>query len=149
MPIDDEIISSMIANPSAYGFEWGYGALHHKEMKIADRAPHIVHMDLALMREHFGDQYFLDCANTRSGRVRDQLLRNDIFDDRPLAKDDLRMKTIVLQRALGRVSRKSRVTVVEKIVEKTVYAANDGTTFPTLAEALAHNVDLELAKRND
>lgn len=141
-------ISDMIANPSSYGFEWGYGALHHKEMRIAERAPHIVHVNLELMRATFGDSYFLDSANTRSARVRDQTLRNDIYDDRPLAKDDLRMKTIVLERALGRVSRKSRVTVVEKIVEKRVFVANDGTEFTDKAEMMAHNVDLQLAEQD-
>lgn len=141
-PLD---INDLIANPSKYGFEWGYGALEHKGMRIAERAPYIVHRDLDLMRKHFGDQYFLDCANTRSGRVRDQTIRTDIYDDRPLAKDDLRMKTMVLQRALGVAARKSRVTVIEKIVEKRVYVANDGTEFTDKAEMMAHNVDLQLA----
>jgi len=136
----------MIANPEAYGFSWGYGPLHKGKMEVCALAPYMEHKDLARLREVFGDDYFLSSANGQSARVRDQLLRNDIWLSKPLASKPEEMKRIVLERALGTKSRRSRTITVEKIVEKEVriYVADDGQEFTDKAEYMAYQVDLKL-----
>ena len=140
-------IPDMIANPQDYGFAWEYGPLNKGGMELTDAAPYMVHQNLTRMREVFGDDYFLNMANGTSGKVRDQLLRNDIFANRDILVDDVAMKTIILQRAFGaKKPRASRVTVVEveKLVEVEVriYMADDGQEFTDKAEFMAHQIDL-------
>ena len=132
-------LQDMISNPEAYGFAWGEGPLHKNGMELCKHAPYIEHKDLERMREVFGDDYFLASANGQSARVRDQQLRNDIWDDKSLASKPDEMKRIVLERAFGTRSRKARVTVVEV---KT-YLADDGTEFTDKAECMAYNIDLK------
>ena len=105
---------------------------------VCDSAPYMEHTDLGRVREVFGDAYILDAINGTSRRVIDQTVRRDIVADASLARNDRAMKEIVIGRALGnRKARTTRVTVVEKIVQK--FVANDGTMFDTLVEVLAHN----------
>lgn len=137
-------LNEMVSNPSAYGFEWGFGPLHKNGMEICKAAPYIVHKDFKRLCEVFGDDYFLASANGQSARVRDQLLRNDIWDNKSLANDTDAMKRIVLERALGTRARKSRVTIIEREVQVKVYVADDGTEFTDKAEYLAYQVDLKL-----
>lgn len=156
MTIADRNIADMIENPSNYGFEWGYGPLSKDHgttrVTLISNAPHIIHKDLDKLRKTFGDDYFLSSSNGTSPRVRDQKLRDDIAADPTLKNRMVEMKTIVLERAFGVTTRKSRVTIVEKIVEKrvAVYVANDGTEFEDKMEMLQYNkmlaVDEQLAK---
>ena len=142
-------ITDMVANPEAYGFSWSYGPLAKAGMELTKVAPYMVHTDLNCIREVFGDQYILNMANGTSGKVRDQLLRNDIWEDRSLVNRPDEMKQIVISRALGRTrGRSARVTVVEVIKEKIVevrsWVADDGTEFTDKAECMAYNIDLKL-----
>lgn len=136
-------ITDMIAHPEKYGFSWGYGSLNKAGMELTKTAPYMVHENLERLREVFGDEYFLAIANGTSGRVRDQLLRNDIYENRDLLKQPEELKRIVLERAFGRKPRSARVTVVEKLVEVRTYVADDGTEFTDKGECLAHNIDLK------
>lgn len=136
-------VQDMIENPATYGFEWGFGPLHKKGMQVCALAPHIVHKDVDLLRATFGDSYFFDSMNSQSARVRDQTLRDAIWDEKSLASKPTEMKRWVLDKALGRHSRTRRQTIVE--VQVQVFIANDGQEFSDKAECMAHNVDLQLA----
>jgi len=142
-------VEDMIDSPEKYGFKWAFGHLHRKGMQITtgSGAPCIEHVDLARMREVFGDEYFLESANGTSARVRDQTIRDAIWDDRSLGGRDKDMKRWILTKALGQAVRTRRTTVVERIVEKRIYLASDGTEFETPQDCLAHNVDLQLASQ--
>ena len=138
-------ITDMVANPEKYGFSWDSGPLNKAGMELTKAAPFMVHQDLNRIREVFGDEYILNMANGTSGKVRDQLLRNDIWEDRSLVNRPEEMKEIVIGRALGRTrGRATRVTVVEKIVEVRSWVADDGTEFTDKAECMAYNIDLKL-----
>lgn len=140
------VIADMIKNPEKYGFKWGYGPLSKDGTQIIQSAPRIEHMDIDLLRDTFGDEYFYTSMNGQSARVRDQTLREELWGNIPLRKSDEGMKQWVLEKALGQVSRKGRVTVIEKEVE--VYIADDGTKFKgpnAQADVMAYNVDLKLA----
>jgi len=132
-----EKIANIVLNPSEHGFSFGTGSLHKKGMELTKNAPHIVHEDVAKMSETFGPEYFLDCANGQSGRVRDQTLREDIWDDKTLASRPEEMACIIVQRALG-AKRARKVTVIEK----RIYVAVDGTEFEDKDEFLAYNKEL-------
>lgn len=133
-----EKIVEIVLQPSAHGFSFGSGPLHKKGMEIAKAAPFIVHEDVALMSSTFGPQYFLDCANGQSGRVRDQTLREDIWDDKSLASRPEEMACIIVSRALGS-KRTRKVTVIEK----RIYVAQDGTEFEDKAEFLEYQKQLQ------
>lgn len=133
-----EKIVNIVLNPSEHGFSFGTGALHKKGMEIAKAAPYIVHEDVAKMSETFGQEYFLECANGQSGRVRDQTLREDIWDDKSLSSRPEEMACIIVSRALGS-KRARKVTVIEK----RIYVAVDGTEFEDKDEFLAYNKELQ------
>ena len=141
----DKAIEDAIVNPAAYGFEWRYGSLNRKDgnskIQITDQAPYAFVTDLALHRSFMGDKRVTDAINGTSFKVQDQELRAVLLDDLKLRHDDIGMKRWVLNNRFGRASR-TKVVVIQA-----VYVANDGTQFPTAAEALAHNVDLALAKQ--
>lgn len=100
-------------NPAEHGFSFGTGPLHKKGMELTKNAPFIVHEDVNKMSETFGPEYFLDCANGQSGRVRDQTLREDIYDEKALSSRPEEMACIIVQRALG-AKRARKVTVITK-----------------------------------
>lgn len=139
-------LADMKANPEKYGFTWGWGHLHHKGLRVTmgRGAPYIEHRDLNLLRQTFGDDYVLRSMNEQSARVRDQTIRTELWESVPLRSDEDAMQTIVLEKALGLKSRTRKVTVVEKIVEKRIYVAEDGMEFEDKAEFLAHQADLKI-----
>src|ERR1043166_578379 len=141
----DAMIEDAIVNPAKYGFEWRYGSLNRKDgnskIQITDRAPYAFVTDLGLHRQFMGDGRITSAINETSFKVQDQELRAVLLDDLKLRHDDTGMKRWVLNNRFGRASR-SKVVVIQEI-----YVANDGQQFPTAAEALAHNVDLQLAKQ--
>lgn len=146
----NEKIEDMIDNPQDYGFDWEYQTLHknagaaNSKIVVCEKAPVIAHLNVGLMTEHFGEGYFLASANGTSARVRDQrVVRDACEDNREIRKDVRALQRLVLMAALQ--VRSSRVTVVEKIVEK--FTAIDGTTWPTQAEAMAHSIDVMQAKQ--
>jgi hypothetical protein len=150
----NEKLEDMIDNPTKYGFEWGFEKVSKQADKsanskivVCDKAPVIVHKDVALMTEHFGAGYFLASANGTSARVRDQrVVRDACADDLQIRTKTRELQRLVLLAALGQKS--SRVTVVEKIVEKQVFTAIDGTTWPTQGEAMAHSIDVMQAQQD-
>lgn len=133
-----EHIVKIALDTAAHGFSIGYGPLHKKGMELTKTAPYIVHEDVAKMTETFGANYFLDCANGQSGRVRDQTLREDIWDDKSLASRPEEMVCILIARALG-TKRTRKVTVIEK----RIYVAEDGSEFENKDEFLAYQKELQ------
>lgn len=131
-------IEDMIDNPEPYGFRWGYSHLHKKGMQVTvgAGAPHMVHLDVDKIRNTFGDDYILVSTNQQSARVRDQQLREDIWDDKSLASRDRDMKRIVLHRAFGQ--KRTKATVVEV----RIYVADDGEEFRNKAEFLEYQAKL-------
>ena len=136
--MEESTIDSMIDNPQAYGFSWGYGHLKRGGMVITQGAgaPYMVHEDVAKVSEAFGDDYFLEMANGTSGKVRDQgVIRNGIWANKALAGNMRKMKQMVLQGALN--VRRSRTAPVVRI-----FVASDGTEFADKNELLAYEAEL-------
>jgi len=137
---NDINIDDIIDNPAKHGFTWGSGDVA-KAGVTWKNVPYIEHKNVALMMATFGDDYFLDCANTRSGRVRDQTIRDDIYDNRKLATNDREMKRIIIERALGnKRSRRGRTVAV--------FFSNDGEEHATKELAIARNRELAAAEAN-
>ena len=137
--------AQIVSDPRPFGLSWEHGTLHRKGMHLTDNAPYLKITDLDLCRTAFGDESVKRWINNSSLKVECQKLRNDIYEDRGLLKQENAMREIAANYAFGTTARRRTVTIVEKIVEKKTFVANDGTEFPTLAEVLAHNVDLALA----
>lgn len=125
-------IAEIVANPEAHGFTWGNGEVHRgtgpNAVLLRKNAPHIVHVNIDLVRETFGDDYFLNSANGTSARVRDQrVTRTALNADATVSNDDLKEKVIAA--ALGQRTR--------SVSTRTVFAGPNGTTFDTQDDAEA------------
>jgi len=106
-------VLDIVQNPADHGFSWGEGSLHKKGMELTKVAPFIVHEDVTKMQATFGETYFLELANGQSGRVRDQSIREDIWEDKSLASRPEEMRCIIVSKALG-TKRSRKVTVITK-----------------------------------
>jgi len=149
-------LDDMIDHPDKYGFDWGFGPVAKKDptdrktkFTVCERAPYIVHKDVALMMQYFGPTYFLDMANGTSGKVRDQdAVRDPCARDLKLRTNIRQLQRMVLVRALDqRAPRGSHMIVVEKTVEVPVFygIGLDGKpkVFQSQADVLASIIDFQ------
>ena len=118
MPEDTKVsVEEIVANPAAYGFEW-FTATVEKDGRKFEAAQLVRHIDVNLLRQTFGDAFFLEQANGTSRHVTNQRINRDLWwnalgesPSRKVTRDELRIA--VVESMLGRKAARRRTVVVE------------------------------------
>jgi hypothetical protein len=118
-------VADIVANPEAYGFAWYVGKVEKGDFGPWN-VPLVRHLDVDLLRDTFGDRFWLDNADGTSRHVTNQRIARDMKADKPLTTD-LAIKTAIVENMLGMKSKRRTV------IETTVFSFG-GVKYPTLAE---------------
>lgn len=102
-------VAEIVANPKAYGFEWFTDTVRKGDLGPWT-VPLVRHTDVDLLRNTFGDRFFLDNADGTSRHVTNQRIGRDLKAEKPLTTE-LTIKTAIVENMLGMKSK--RRTVVE------------------------------------
>lgn len=122
-------IADIVAHPETYGFRWIEANVEKDGMDLG-KVPLIEHTDRALIERNFGEDYFLNAANSsQSPRVNAQgVCRAARWGNRKLSLDDLKVMVVETVLLGKRSPRKTRT------VEK--HYGADGVEYPNREAAI-------------